>query len=104
MKGRGAIVLLAVVGLIVAFFAFGGQAEGPNERPDVALPDTDETTSKVADFFDNIADAVSGWNEGTWRMIAIGVCALILWRVFKAVPLWVWLVFALIVAVIAVQV
>jgi len=100
---RGGAAVLVLIGLVVAFFAFGGQAEGPSETPDVALPDTDETTSKVVDFFDNIADAVSGWNENTWRVITVGIFALILWRVFKAVPLWVWLVFALIGAVIAVQ-
>ena len=102
MKGRGAVVLLAVVGLIVAFFAFGGEAEGPTDTPDVSAPDVNETTSRIRDFYDNVAEVVTGWSDNTWRIIVIFGAAALLWWAFKKIPLVVWLVIAVLAALIAV--
>lgn len=102
MKRGGALVLVVLA--IAAFFYFGGEAEGPSETPDITAPGVNETAGGIREFFTNIANAVSGWNQGTWRIVAVFVCAGILWWVFKKVPLVVWLVIALVGAIIAVQV
>lgn len=101
MKRGGAIMVL--VGIVVAFFYFGGSAEGPENVPAPETPSADEAASGLQRFFDNIADAVSGWNEGTWRIVAVlALVGLGVW-VFKKVPMFVWLVLALLGVVIAVQ-
>lgn len=103
MNGRVGGLLLLLGVLIGGWFYFGGSADAPDNTPKPKAPTTDEAASGLQKFFDNIADAITGWNDGTWRILALlALVGLGVW-VFKKVPMVVWLVIAVVGAIIAVQ-
>lgn len=101
MNGR--VLLLLGVLLVGAWFYFGGSAEAPEDVPNPQAPSLNQASSGLSEFFGNIAQAMTGWNENTWRMIAIVALAGVCKWVFKSVPMVVWLVVAVIGCVVAVQ-
>lgn len=100
---RGGLLLLLLAAAVIGFFYFGGSANAPENAPTPEAPSVDEAAGGLRRFFNNIADAVTGWNEGTWRIIAVGIFVAIGIWVFRKVPTVVWLVIAVLAALIAVQ-
>lgn len=94
------VLVLAIVG----FFYFGGETDAPDNTFNPEVPSANEASSGISKFFGNIADAITGWNEGTWRMIAVAVVAGLAWWVFNKVPMVVWLVLAVVGMIVAVQI
>lgn len=88
MKKLGALVVLAVIGLVGVFFLTGGEADPGNQRPDIERP----TTGDAVQASDSFLGWLTSRPDWFWTMLGGIIAAAIVAWVFRKMPALVWLI------------